>query len=198
MATVTYLTEMTTGPTQGPKIARPNPTILVAVTVTVVILAVVVGTIVIALVVGGLVYKRHQRKKYSPRSSSSSMSEETIDYYNMSGRPNGVTIEMKEQEPFEDPLDVPFEPSGSVNAENFKDHVEKYDVKRQLLFQEEFEVRSKDSGLVNVCKSVSKLDLIPQVKQKYAVYLPPHASEQCNVIGLVSVYVYIYVIKKKL
>ena len=145
MATVTYLTEMTTGPTQGSNSAGPNPTILVAVTVTVVILAVVMGTIVIALVVGGLVYKRHQRRrKYSPRSSSSSVSEETIDYYNMSGRPNGVTIEMKEQEPFEDPLDVPFEPSGSVSAENFKDHVEKYDVKRQLLFQEEFEVRSKD------------------------------------------------------
>lgn len=51
-------------------------------------------------------------------------------------------IEMKEKDAeFEDPLDVPFEPSGDITTEGFKDHVEKYDAKRQLLFQEEFEVK---------------------------------------------------------
>ena len=48
---------------------------------------------------------------------------------------------MKAMEAFADPLDVPFQLSGAVTREGFAAHVEKFDAKRQLLFQEEFEVR---------------------------------------------------------
>ena len=34
-----------------------------------------------------------------------------------------------------------FEPSGPITEEHFATHVEKFDANRQLLFQEEFEVR---------------------------------------------------------
>jgi len=127
----------------------PNSSIIaVAVPVIVVILAIVVGTIVVVLVVVGLVFKKHRQSSYKPRSSSSSLSDGTLDSYNMLdvSNHNGRAMEMKERDVgaanFADPLDIPFEPSRDVTIENFKDHVEKYDAKRQLLFQEEFEVRA--------------------------------------------------------
>ncbi len=38
-----------------------------------------------------------------------------------------------------------FEPSGPITEEDFATHVEKFDANRQLLFQEEFEVRGHRS-----------------------------------------------------
>ena len=142
------LTGSSGGPNPTMKLNTSN-TAIVAIPVIVVILAVVVGTIIIVLVVVGLLYKKHQRSSYNPRSSSSSLSDGTMDSYNMldltKNHNGGTMIEMKERDEatanFADPLDVPFDPSGDVTIENFKDHVEKCDAKRQLLFQEEFEVR---------------------------------------------------------
>ncbi len=96
--------------------------------------------------VGFCAYKRHNSRSatFSPSvDNSSSSSACDLSRYpdtpDLGGdRKNGM--EMKVMEAFSDPMDIPFQPSGPIRRGEFAYHVEKFDAKRQLLFQEEFEV----------------------------------------------------------
>ena len=135
--------------TGGP--LRPAPTdeiVKIVIPVVVVVMVIVAVSIVVILVYCYCRMRRMKSKVNFPSVDESNSKSSSVDdlvscYSNtpdMDKRKNGTLFEMKEIEAFADPLEVPFEPSGPIPMEHFAEHVSKYDAKRQLLFQEEFEV----------------------------------------------------------
>lgn len=136
-----------TSPSKGP-VSGPSPTEIVIIIVCVIVVTVFL-LIILAVVIIALCFYRRTRIKsltFSPsidHSSNSSCSDlaHYPDTPDLGRRNNG--IELKAMEAFSDPMDVQFEPSGAIVKEEFAQHVERFDAKRQLLFQEEFEVSGR-------------------------------------------------------
>ena len=115
-----------------------------AVIVIVTILVVLFVVVIPILLFIGVIYWLRSKKRNTSNSFTPSVDSSMSDLRYTPDNPDSAGengIELKKMEAFSDPIDLPFQPSSSIHREDFAAHVEKFDAKRQLKFQEEFEVR---------------------------------------------------------
>lgn len=138
---------------------RP-PSSSTVVTVTVVVITLLLVVVLAAIIVVGFAFYQRKKRRLmaiahsldrsrSISSNSSHYSGKNDDTPDLVLRRNGRgkvdAIELTAQESYADASEVPFKQSGEIRKEDFAAHVEKFDEKRQLLFQEEFDVRRMGS-----------------------------------------------------
>ena len=136
----------------------PNKPITSHVTAIVIVLVLVMAVILVVPLVIGFAYYLKKRNMLaisysvdrSPSISSSHFSGKNDDTPDLvqcrNGRRQVDIIDLKAPESLEDESEILFEQSGEIRREDFAAHVETFDAKRQLLFQEEFDVRMIGGG----------------------------------------------------